>query len=86
MKNLLQEAASVESDSSAGLKTCQLLRGAGDSKVYLELDGVLHHVPNPATYEGLFTDWNVIQDVNSLSAYTVGDPLTDGAKLMYGDD
>ena len=54
--------------------------------MYLELDGVLHHVPNPATYEGLFTDWNVIQDVNSLSAYKVGDPLTDGAKFMYGDD
>ena len=54
--------------------------------MYLELDGVLHHVPNPATYENLFTSWNAVRDVNSLSAYTVGDPLTDGAKLVWGND
>lgn len=67
------------------MSSCKLLRGAGDPKVYLELDGELHHVPNPATFENLFTSWSAIQDVNSIAGYKIGEPLSDGAKLMAGD-
>ena len=74
----------MEATSADSVSKCQLVRVDGEPAVYLELDGELHHVPNPATYNNLFTTWGAIQAINSLDDYCVGEPLSDGANLMSG--
>jgi hypothetical protein len=53
--------------------------------VYLVLNGMKRHIPNPNTYNSLFANWNniVISDylVDQIPA---GDPLSNGAVLIKG--
>lgn len=52
-------------------------------KIYLVIDGQLRWIPNPATYNNLFADWDIPLDRNEVSAdvYRTGPPITDGAYL-----
>lgn len=53
--------------------------------IYLIMDGVRRWIPNPATYNNLFRDWNgVITDLN-VNAIPKGPALLDGAVLFRGD-
>lgn len=59
----------------------------GDPAIYLIDAGKKRHVPDPATYNNLFRDWNgVVQDPH-LDAIDTGLPLSHGAVLAqaYGD-
>lgn len=49
--------------------------------IYLVDGGYRRHIPNPATYDNLFRDWDgVVWDPN-FSAIPEGTPLSDGATL-----
>lgn len=53
--------------------------------IYLMDRGVRRHIPNPATYNNLFRDWNgVISDVD-VDIIPEGPPLLDGAILFRPD-
>jgi hypothetical protein len=47
--------------------------------LYLVLDGKVRHIPNPATYDQLFADWNGYKEAQNIQP--AGDALTDGAYL-----
>ncbi|MEV4443177.1 hypothetical protein AB0K09_30070 [Streptomyces sp. NPDC049577] len=49
--------------------------------VYLVLDGRRRWIPNPATYNNLFRDWNGIQSVIDIGSIPDGGALSDGAFL-----
>ncbi|MFG3497743.1 hypothetical protein [Streptomyces sp. NPDC047886] len=57
------------------------LKSVNGPAVYLILDGKRRHIPNPATYDNLFRDWNGIQSVIDINSITDGGPLSDGAVL-----
>ncbi|GAA4890048.1 hypothetical protein ACFPM3_19585 [Streptomyces coeruleoprunus] len=57
------------------------VKGVNSPAVYLILDGKRRHIPNPATYNNLFRDWNGIQSVLDVNAVDDGGPLSDGAIL-----
>jgi hypothetical protein len=52
--------------------------------IYLMICGELRHIPNPATYNALFRDWNGIAPLGNLAGQRQGPPLTDGAHLAMG--
>lgn len=56
----------------------------GHPAVYLIVDGMKRGIPDPATYNNLFRDWNnIIQDPH-LNDITDGGPITQGAVLARG--
>ena len=59
----------------------------GDPAVYLMDQGTKRHVPNPATYNNLFRDWNGIVVDASINTIDTGTPISDGAVLAqaFGD-
>ncbi|MFF7725306.1 hypothetical protein [Streptomyces sp. NPDC008001] len=57
------------------------LKGVNSPAVYLILDGKRHWIPNPATYNNLFRNWNGIQSVIDIGAIDDGGQLSDGAIL-----
>jgi hypothetical protein len=63
----------------------QRLMAPGQSAIYIvDPNGYLRHIPDPATYNNLFRDWNgVIIDVNLIDI-AQGPPLTPGAVLALG--
>ena len=54
-----------------------------EGKLYVMLDWMLRHIPNPATFDNLFRDWSYVE-VPRADAYPVGPPLPDGAYLANG--
>ena len=59
----------------------------GNSAIYLIDAGKKRHIPDPATYNNLFRDWNgIVQDVD-LNEIDQGTPISEGAELAqaYGD-
>ncbi|MEU7054633.1 hypothetical protein [Streptomyces sp. NPDC046197] len=57
------------------------VKGVGSPAVYLILDGRRRWIPNPATYNNLFRDWNGIQSVVDIGSIDAGSALSDGAFL-----
>lgn len=56
----------------------------GNPAIYLIDQGRKRHIPDPATYNNLFRDWNgIIQDphINDIDS---GEPLSVGASLVEG--
>jgi hypothetical protein len=56
----------------------------GRPEVYLMDQGYRRWVPNPATYNSLFRDWNGIREELAVTDIPVGTPVTDGAILARG--
>jgi hypothetical protein len=54
--------------------------------VYLILDGMRRHVPNPGTYANLFRDWSGIVTDIDVDEIQNGGPLSNGAILSRGID
>ncbi|HYJ83820.1 MAG TPA: hypothetical protein VEW26_13380 [Allosphingosinicella sp.] len=52
--------------------------------IYLKIDGMIRHIPNPATYDALFRDWSGIGEVANPQGQRQGPALTDGAHLAMG--
>lgn len=53
--------------------------------IYLILNGQLRWIPDPTTYNNLFTTWNgVIQDDYLVDNVPMGPPLSSGALLARG--
>jgi len=52
--------------------------------LYLLLDKAAHHIPNPATFNQLFANWNRVQEVHT-SSVTIGTPIADGAYLASAE-
>ncbi len=46
--------------------------------------GYRRWIPNPATYNNLFRDWNGIREDTGVGDIPVGAPITDGAVLVRG--
>ncbi|MBT2382167.1 hypothetical protein [Streptomyces sp. ISL-11] len=59
----------------------QRLKGVNSPAIYLVLDGRRRWIPNPATYNNLFRDWNGIQTVIDIGSIDDGGQLSDGAFL-----
>ncbi len=61
--------------------TC--IRTNETAAVYLMENGKRRWVPNPATYDNLFRNWDSIKDLPAVEVdgLPVGDPLSDGAIL-----
>lgn len=65
-----------------------------EAPVYLVMNGVKKHIPNPDTYNNLFKDWNQINDGGNLGAIwskivdsiPTGEPITNGAILIKADN
>ncbi|PSJ26899.1 hypothetical protein B7P34_20475 [Streptosporangium nondiastaticum] len=57
------------------------VKGVNSPAIYLILDGKRRWIPNPATYNNLFRDWNGIQSVVDIGAIDDGGQLSDGAIL-----
>ena len=57
-------------------------------KVYLILDGARRWIPNPATYNNLFRDWNGIEPLSQsfLREIDEGTQIADGAVLVNQTD
>jgi hypothetical protein len=66
-----------------GYRNGMRLRDSATGRIYLMIDYVLRHVPNPPTYENLFATWEAVPI--TLGNLPAGDPLTDGAYLVKGD-
>jgi hypothetical protein len=49
--------------------------------VYIVLDGKRSWIPNAATYENLFHDWNGIKDVVDIESIALGPNLSSGSFL-----
>ncbi|MGK5732146.1 hypothetical protein [Streptomyces sp. URMC 124] len=62
------------------------LKGVNSPAVYLILDGKRRWIPNPATYNNLFRNWNGIQTVVDIAAIDDGGQLSDGAILAKSPD
>ncbi|GAA3028639.1 hypothetical protein GCM10020000_01440 [Streptomyces olivoverticillatus] len=57
------------------------VKGINGPEIYLILDGRRHWIPNPATYNNLFRDWNGIQTIVDPDSIDNGGQLSDGAFL-----
>jgi hypothetical protein len=63
------------------------IQQSGAPALYLvDVDGTLHHVPDPTTYNNLFRDWNGIQQLSNISGITVGQELSSGAHLAIAQE
>ncbi|WP_190024533.1 hypothetical protein [Streptomyces hiroshimensis] len=62
------------------------LKGVNSPAVYLILDGQRRWIPNPATYNNLFRNWNGIQSVIDIGSIDDGGQLSDGAILAKSPD
>ncbi|MCQ8768500.1 hypothetical protein [Streptomyces telluris] len=62
------------------------LKGVNSPAVYLVLDGKRRWIPNPATYNNLFRNWNGIQTVVDIASIDDGGQLSDGAILAKSPD
>src|SRR5258708_11569670 len=51
-------------------------------RVYLILDGQRRWIPNPATYDNLFRDWNGIERYADINDIDRGTDIADGALLV----
>lgn len=50
----------------------------GNAAIWLILNGVRRHIPNPSTFDNLFRNWNgIVQDINA-------DQIDEGAALSNG--
>ncbi|MBF6044507.1 hypothetical protein GO001_04615 [Streptomyces sp. NRRL B-1677] len=82
-----QESASAAQSGAAELRGRHpeldgaRLKGVNSPAVYLILDGKRRWIPNPATYNNLFRNWNGIQSVVDIGAIDDGGQLSDGAIL-----
>ncbi|HKQ51668.1 MAG TPA: hypothetical protein VJT74_04820 [Pyrinomonadaceae bacterium] len=54
--------------------------------IYLILDGMRYHIPNPPTYNNLFRDWNGIDTDINVTDITDGGALSDGAVLAVQNE
>ena len=53
----------------------------GNPAIWLILNGVRRHIPNPATYDNLFRNWSgIVQDINA-NEIDDGGPISNGARL-----
>ncbi|MFF4161527.1 hypothetical protein [Streptomyces sp. NPDC001678] len=57
------------------------IKAVNSPAIYLVLDGKRHWIPNPATYNNLFRDWNGVVSVLDVGDITAGSALSDGAFL-----
>lgn len=57
------------------------IKAVDGQAIYLVLDGKRHWIPDPATYNNLFRDWNGIASVLDLGSITEGSALSNGAFL-----
>ncbi|MDT0453162.1 hypothetical protein [Streptomyces hesseae] len=57
------------------------IKAVNSPNIYLVLDGKRHWIPNPATYNNLFRDWNGVVSVLDVGDITAGSALSDGAFL-----
>ncbi|MEU8581970.1 hypothetical protein [Streptomyces abikoensis] len=57
------------------------IKAVNAPNIYLVLDGKRHWIPNPATYNNLFRDWNGVVSVLDVGGITAGGALSDGAFL-----
>ncbi len=59
----------------------------GDTAIYLMDAGRKRHIPDPATYNNLFRDWNGIVQDTDITEIETGSPISSGAVLAqaYGD-
>ncbi|MFC5475393.1 hypothetical protein [Paraherbaspirillum soli] len=56
----------------------------GNPAVYLVDAGRKRHIPDPATYNNLFRDWNgILQDI-AINEIDTGTPISVGAVLAQG--
>jgi len=65
-------------------KECELYKAAKSDAVYLFLDGLCRHIPNPATYFNLYESYglrNIIDD-DQMSDCSFGSALQNGAMLI----
>ena len=74
-KRIMQEA------QTNAVSVCNRVRVSGTAPIYLQLDDGLHHIPNPETYNNLFTNWNDVLEVPDLAGLSVAEPLSDGATI-----
>lgn len=77
------EAGRAE-DSAAAQAVCHPCNGyryqvPGSLAVYLVIDGLRHHVPDPATYSNLWSTWDGI--LPGGSNISIGEPLLSGSFL-----
>lgn len=71
-----------------GMPICAIVRQEGAKvamgpAIFLVLDGLARHIPNPQTFNQLFPNWNNIKPV-AATTEAVGQPLSDGAYLAGG--
>ena len=59
----------------------KMMPGGG---LFLLLDKLAHHIPNPETFNHLFANWNNIREVGADSVQT-GAPVSAGAHLASAD-
>ena len=56
----------------------------GHPEIYLIDEGRKRHIPNPATFDRLFRNWDGIQQDLHLDEIDTGVPISDGAVLALG--
>lgn len=92
---LLATFGFVASDTVKAVQTCSLpepssvpdgnrVNDQSNGRVYLAMDGALRYIPNPATYNNLFKNWDNITNFPNLQKFLIGTPLTEGASLVKG--
>lgn len=57
------------------------LKGPASPAIYVVIDGYRRWIPDPATYNNLFRDWNGVIVVSNLPDIAEAEPLTSGAVL-----
>jgi hypothetical protein len=57
------------------------LKGPASPAIYVVIDGYRRWIPDPATYNNLFRDWNGIIVVSNLPDIAEAEPLSSGAVL-----
>lgn len=67
--------ASLSSSALPTYPSGSLVKVSNTSPVFVVLNGTLHHIPNPAIFNGLGYSWASIKTVSTLSNYQVGPPL-----------
>src|SRR5262249_23254172 len=92
---VLASAGFVASDIAKAVTACSIqppasptdgarYRDTTNNAVYLTLDDILRHVPDPQNYNNLFIDCNGITDVPNVDDFTLGPDITQGASLVNG--
>lgn len=66
------------------LAGARLMPLVGNAIYLVNPEGYLQWIPNPATYNNLFRDWNGVQRTD-IAGIAVGSPLSDGALLAKGN-